>query len=151
MTDLFLNTRFRRDIFAKAPDRLDANEQFLAKADQCFALNPAGPSGEFRLTTSAGVLNFDNLAAKELIRLLGERPASLSQLASRIATATLADLINTADALWAADIIRPVDAENTACQLDALNEALNPPGSRDRCVGLEATVYGTALPVAPGE
>jgi len=146
MRDIFLDTTFRRDLFARSPAGLDGQAVFQARAGQCYALNPAADAGDFSLSTPAGTLRFGNLAARELVQRLGEGPGTPADMAVHCRDATLADFVNTADALWAADIIRPVDPPARCRSLDKLNGALQSLAAEGEIAGLTAIPHGTALP-----
>ena len=95
----------------------------------------------------AGGLILFLLAARELVRRLGEGPATLVDVAGGCRDATLGDFVNTADALWAADIIRPVDPEIPGCALDGINRALQKLAEERQFPELRAVPHGTALPI----
>jgi len=150
LKDYCLDTPFRMDVFAKSPRQMDEQAAFQAKARQSYALNPLADSQMLRLQTPAGMLKFDNPAAHELLHGLCAGPSTPSRIvdAGRGHDSTLGDLVNTADALWAADIIRPVDPEWPECTLDALDQALL---SRYGELPLKAVPHGTALPAKAKE
>ncbi len=147
--DIFLNTNFRKDLYANMPDRLENEQLFLARANQHYALNPAADSDKLSRKTPAGTLRFDNLAAREFLQGLSDGPASPADLAKHCPDATLADFVNTVDALWAADIIRPVDPKIEGLSLDGINQTLRKMTETHQISRLSAIPYGTALPAAP--
>jgi hypothetical protein len=59
---------------------------------------------------------------------------------------TTGDVVNTADALWAVDIIRPVDQQVECPSLDKLNAALKLGIQENNLPKVKAIPYGTALP-----
>jgi len=124
--DIILNTSFRRDVFVKSAKNLNTEEIFNMKSEQVFALNPASKDQDFMMRTAAGTLRFDNQAAKEIVAKLLCGPIKLSDIASDCMdeSVTTGDVVNTADALWAVDIIRPVDQQVECPSLDKLNAAL---------------------------
>ena len=102
-TDVYLNGCFRTDVFVKAepvsaapaPDRLRQVWRGHAPADLA----------RYEVTTGMGRIGFDNRAARAILRHLETGPDRLDGIDG----VAPADLLNTLDALWLADLIAPAE------------------------------------------
>ena len=106
--DLLTHCWFRRDLFVKLPAyAFDDGELIDRRLASWWCLAAAGPtdvamSGE----TPAGEIDFDNDAARAILKQLDDGPACLAQLSDRFAAP---DLLNSIDALMIAGLVTPVD------------------------------------------
>lgn len=139
--DLQSGTWYRQDIYVKRPlERLDdaaTQERLLAR--WWLLTEPAGQV-EFRVATPAGTMEFDNPAARAIVAALAHGPRPLSAITGF----TPADLINTIDALYAAQLVFPVDPP-VSNEAEAFNRLLVEQGQAS---GGVATRHG-ALPIDP--
>ncbi|MEM1277502.1 MAG: class I SAM-dependent methyltransferase [Pseudomonadota bacterium] len=115
MVDLCLDQHFRRDLFVKAP------RAGMAGADDrlagFFVATCRPEDVVFERAMPAGVLRFDNPVARAILAALADGPRQLAEIAQ---PGTVADCLNTVDALIAAELIRPCDPPE-ACDVDGIN------------------------------
>ncbi|MCP5149905.1 MAG: methyltransferase regulatory domain-containing protein [Chromatiales bacterium] len=99
LVDLCRGTAFRRDLFRRPGDRAPADRLADWLAAACPVTDDA-----FSTTTTAGRLRFDSPTARAILTALQSGPARLDALD---APGTVADRLNSADALLAAGRIAP--------------------------------------------
>lgn len=145
--DFLINQSFRRDVYARAPRRLDAEARRRRLRESTFSL--ARPRRAIRYTsmTPAGRLSFGNAAARGIVSALSAGPASLADIAARSKLVD-EDVLANVLVLCAAGAVWPV--EPAAAPVSALNRAI-----RRRLGGPEAIRYlglpcGTALTIEDG-
>ena len=131
--DLLINRWYRVDLYAKpaavehntALQQLDAQAQRSARMAQHWATGSTAYDASFTLQTAAGTLRFANDAARRILHGLQHGPATLAAIqADRGQLLSSVDLLNTADALWMADLIRPVEPATDVASAAATNAAL---------------------------
>ena len=131
--DLLINRWYRVDLYSK-PDPihqttalvpLDAQAAMHARMTQHWATGTTAYDASFKLQTPAGLIRFANDAARSILHGLQNGPAPLTAIqASGNPPLGTADLLNTTDALWMADLIRPVEPAAEVPLAVATNAAL---------------------------
>ena len=103
--DMWVERWYRVDLFAKgAVQQLDAAEARAERLARHWATGTTAYDVSFELKTPAGTIRFANDAARAILHALQDGPRPLSAVPG-IAEA---DLLNTIDAMWMADYVRPV-------------------------------------------
>jgi SAM-dependent methyltransferase len=118
--DYFMFQRFRRDVYGRAPERIDDDERRERLFAQTFALMRPASLVEYKMATEAGDLAFDNPVARGLVARLAEGPRRLRDCLEPGADAQ--DLLANALTLSCAHVLRPVAAR--AADVTRLNAAL---------------------------
>jgi len=136
--DLLINRWFRNDIYIKGtPVRLDPAEQRERRLARHWMLGTPNEVTDFSARTPAGTIRFDNATARAILAHLQDGPAPLGSVAGP----GEADLINTADALFIARLIRPCDSAIAADSANLFNEAVRRTGiSINAVAGRHGTV-----------
>jgi hypothetical protein len=138
--DYFMFQRFRRDVYGRQVPRLDDEERRMRLLETSFTLmRPAGLV-EFKMTTEAGELGFDNPVARHVVARLAEGPRRLKDCLA--AEMSEQDVLANALSLCCAGAVTPagkpvvVDRVNAALleHLDAATETT-----------LRVLPWGTAL------
>jgi trans-aconitate methyltransferase len=123
--DYFMFQRFRRDVYGRAPRPIDDDERRERLFGMSFALMRPASLVEYKMTTEAGDLAFDNPVARGLVAKLAEEPRTLRDCLEPGSDAQ--DLLANALSLCCAGLLRPVAMR--AAPVDRLNtvllEALN--------------------------
>ncbi len=154
--DVLLNRWYRVDLYAKRdPARehgtlqaLEGHAATTARMAQHWATGTTAYDASFQLQTPAGTIRFANDAARSILHGLQNGPAALTsiQAAARPPLGTV-DLLNTADALWMADLIRPVEPAIAVPSAAATNAALWATANDDTPMnGLVGRNGGVAVP-----
>jgi SAM-dependent methyltransferase len=118
--DYFMFQRFRRDVFGLNARTIDDDERRQRLFGTTFALMRPASLIEYKMTTEAGDLAFDNPVARGLVAKLAEGPRTLGDCLEEGADAQ--DLLANALSLCCAGFIRPVAAQAVA--VDRLNSVL---------------------------
>jgi hypothetical protein len=118
--DYFMFQRFRRDVYGRAAQPIDDDERRDRLFATTFALMRPASLVEYKMTTEAGELSFDNPVARKLAAKLAESPRSLSDCLEQGADAQ--DLLANALTLCCAGLLRPVAGREAA--VDRLNAVL---------------------------
>jgi SAM-dependent methyltransferase len=111
--DYLVDASFRRDVFVRDAEALDADAQAAALLGTGFALARPAREVRYRLSTTAGEITFDTPQARRLVRALADGPRRLCDLPDG------GDLLPSALALASASDIWPVEA--SAADADAFN------------------------------
>jgi len=125
--DYFMFQRFRRDVYGRAPERLDDDEREARLLASDFTLRQPAEKVEYQMATEAGTVKFDNPVARKIVAVLadGARPLEACEDDPQ-------DLIANALALASAGVIAPVAAKPAdvarlnATILDVLDAAKEP-------------------------
>ncbi len=126
--DILTNCWFRRDVYVKIPAPVfEADEAADFRMKNVWALCPGAENEALNCEIMAGKLDFDNAAARAILKALTLRPTRLSSIASASAL-DVADILNTVDALWIAERIMPVDSEAPRPLLENIRVALSAVG-----------------------
>lgn len=121
VADVIQKRWFRIDQFVKSPAgaiRDGAMRRAWLEGWWTASLAPADV--EWETTTPAGTLRFDNAAARAIMARLENGPARLSDVSG----VSEADLLNTADALMVAQLIRPAEPPVDCPMASALHEKI---------------------------
>jgi SAM-dependent methyltransferase len=118
--DYFLFQRFRRDVFGRAPQRIDDDARRERLFGMTFALMRPAALVEYKTTTEAGELAFDNAVSRGLVAQLAQGPRRLRDCLEKGTSAQ--DLLANALTLCCAGLVRPVAARAVA--VDRVNAAL---------------------------
>ena len=103
--DIWVERWFRVDLFAKGPvQQLDPAAARADRLAQHWATGTTAYDVSFELRTPAGTIRFANDAARAILNALQDGPLPLAAVPG----IGEADLLNTIDALWMADFVRPV-------------------------------------------
>ncbi len=131
--DLLINRWYRVDLYARldpacahtALQPLERHAATAARMAQHWATGTTAYDASFKLQTAAGTIRFANDAARSILHGLQNGPATLTtiQAAARQPLGAV-DLLNTTDALWMADLIRPVEPATDVPSAAATNAAL---------------------------
>lgn len=140
--DFFMAQAFRRDVFGRAPARIDDDARRARLLDAWYALVQPPPLVRFSMSTEAGEVTFDTPAARALVTRLAEGPGRLRE---GLADAPVDELLSAAIALLCAGTVRPVSA--AATDVGRINDVLH--RHRDPGAGPAHRVLsrGTALPI----
>jgi SAM-dependent methyltransferase len=118
--DYFIGQRFRRDVYGSRLQQIDDDARRERLFDLTFALMRPASLFEYKMTTEAGELAFDNPVARGLVARLAEGPRRLRDCLEPGASAQ--DLLANALTLCCAHFVRPVSAQPVA--VDRVNAAL---------------------------
>lgn len=120
--DILAHTWYRQDIYLKgAPQHRDDRHALDAIMARHWIMPPVpGDIREYRTSTPAGVVSFDNAAARAIIALLADGPASLAGLPALAE----GDRLNSIDALFMAGIVIPCDPAGNPLAAMRLNRVL---------------------------
>jgi len=118
--DYFMFQRFRRDIYGREVRQIDDEARRERLFDSTFALLRPASLFEYKMTTEAGELSFDNPVARKLVATLAEGPRRLRECLEPGADAQ--DLLANALTLCCAHFVRPVASEPVS--VDRVNAAL---------------------------
>jgi SAM-dependent methyltransferase len=118
--DYFMFQRFRRDVYGRALQMIDDEERRERLFGMSFALMRPASLVEYKMTTEAGDLAFDNPVARGLVTKFAEGPQCLGDCLEQGADAQ--DLLANALTLCCAGLLRPVAAR--AAAVDRLNATL---------------------------
>ena len=102
-TDTYLNGCFRTDLFVKAGAAIDLAPP--ERLRQVWTGHAPADRASYEFTTGMGRIRFDNPAARAILRHLESGPAPLDG----ITAVSAAELLNTLDALWLADLVAPAE------------------------------------------
>ena len=139
--DLYLDQRFRCDVFARGNRRLEGAERRNRLLASTFALAHPADRIRYSITTVAGRCSYDNPAARAIVATLAEGPRSLAGLSPIPLSAQ--DVLDNILLLCAAGDAVP--AEPGRASVEALNQAiLRRLGGLDEIRSL-ALPCGTAL------
>jgi SAM-dependent methyltransferase len=137
--DILTYCRFRRDVYVKTPAPVfEGTEAARFRMQSHWALRRGTEAEALTCETLAGQINFDNAAARAILRALQIAPNRLFAIAESNAI-NAADLLNTIDALWVADRVIPVDAAVRSRNIDATNTLMS---ARGMSIDCRATVHG---------
>jgi SAM-dependent methyltransferase len=139
--DIALNCWFRIDQFIKPPfASVDEATVDAAWLDGWWSLQQPAAGAVFEAESAAGTLRFDNQAARAIMASLDAGPGRLR------GTGDLsdADLLNTADALFFADMIRPAEPPAPTPAAGAVNQTIRESAGRDLPVNALAGRNGPA-------
>jgi hypothetical protein len=118
--DYFMSQRFRRDVYGRGTQLIDDDARRERLFGFTFALMRPASLFEYKTTTEAGDLAFDNPVARGLVARLAEGPRRLSACLDPGADAQ--DLLANALTLCCAHFVRPVASQPVA--VDRVNAAL---------------------------
>jgi SAM-dependent methyltransferase len=118
--DYFMFQRFRRDVYGRDVPTIDDDERRRRLFGTTFALMRPAALIEYKMTTEAGDLTFDNPVARGLVARLAEGPRKLGECLAPGADAQ--DLLANALSLCCAGFLRPVASRAVA--VDRLNAVL---------------------------
>lgn len=123
--DLYAHGWFRIDLFTRgAPVPIDTEANRAARLAGWWMAGAESAGVDYSLRTPAGILRFDNDAARATMFALADGPRPLGAILASGAAGTAADLLNTTDALFAAGLIRPVDPPADAPAAGAANRRI---------------------------
>ena len=116
--DILTHCWFRRDVYVKAPFavfedaevadvRMNSNWSLATGANRQAALN---------CETLGGQIDFDNAAAGAILAALKQGPTTLHAISTQ-SSIDPADILHTADALWIADRIIPIDISTAKSEI----------------------------------
>jgi SAM-dependent methyltransferase len=144
-TDIFLQSSYRVDLYDRQASRAAAAPE--ARLDGWWAAT--APAAEAKLTcrTHAGTLTFDNDAARAIMAGLESGPAMLRTIHSKGKAGTEQDVLNGADALFIAGLIRPAGPPVTAPAAAAINALVARKAVDGAVIAALAGRYGP-MPVA---
>jgi hypothetical protein len=138
--DYFMFQRFRRDVYGRAVPGLGDDERRERLLGNSFALmRPAGLV-QYKMTTEAGELGFDNPVARHIVARLAEGPARLKDC--RADDMSEQDLLANALSLCCAGAIAPADRPASA---DRVNAALLDQLDPNTETTLRVLPWGTAI------
>ena len=139
--DYFMFQRFRRDVFGRAPRRIDDDERRERLFAQTFTLMRPASLVEYKMPTEAGDLGFDNPVARGLVAKLAEGPCRLRDC---LAPGTSEqDLLANALTLCCAGLLRPVASR--AVDVDRINTVLIEQLDANTETTFRVMPHGTAL------
>lgn len=146
LKDFCLDRNFRCDVFS-AGAALDADSRWERRLDQRVALKRPSVEISFERSTPAGRLRFDNEAARAIVTALESGPCRLREIAHGpgAETATEADVLNSADALFATEQIVPVGAHSPRATVARMNTHLRALAAGPDAVAAQATEWGVAV------
>lgn len=101
--DTYLNDCFRTDLFVKAGAAVVAPP--TERLRQVWSGNARADQARYEVSTAMGQIRFDNPAARAILLHLESGPAPLDGIAG----IGPADLLNTLDALWLAELVAPAE------------------------------------------
>jgi SAM-dependent methyltransferase len=110
--DYFMYQRFRRDVYGRETQLIDDDARRERLFDFTFALMRPASLFEYKMTTEAGDLAFDNPVARGLVARLAEGPRRLSACLEPGADAQ--DLLANALTLCCANFVKPVASQPVA-------------------------------------
>ncbi|WP_395014728.1 class I SAM-dependent methyltransferase [Dongia sp.] len=139
--DYFMFQRFRRDVFGLSPRPLDDDERRAGLFATTFALLRPPSLVEYKMTTEAGDLAFDNPVARGLVAKLGAGPRRLQDCLEPGADAQ--DLLANTLSLCCSGAVRPVAAR--AAPVDRLNTVLLEALDANNETTFRVMPHGTAL------
>ncbi len=105
--DLFARASFRVDLYGC--DVAPIADPAQARLDGWWAARVAEADADYSWATAAGTLRFDNAAAHAILGGLAAGPRTLRSIHGQGGAGTIADILNTADALAISGQITPVD------------------------------------------
>lgn len=133
--DVLTNNWYRQDIYVKRPAVAAEDAAWLDELLACWWMLPSPlRDGEFRATTMAGELRFDNAAARAIVARLAEGPAQLAAIENMAAP----DLVNVIDALYTARVVLPA-APASVVAAEAINRTLL---AQDQAIHAIVTPHG---------
>lgn len=139
--DIALNCWFRIDQFIKPPfASIDEASADAAWLDGWWALQRPAAEAAFETKSAAGTLRFDNDAARAIVAALDTGPGVLRGTAGLSA----ADILNTVDALFFADLIRPAEPPASTPAALAVNRAVRESAQQDLPINAFAGRNGPA-------
>jgi ubiquinone/menaquinone biosynthesis C-methylase UbiE len=143
--DVLMDQRFRRDVFSRDGAALDddARRERLLKTRYALARPPE--EAEYRASTGAGTLSFDNATARAIVDALADGPRIGNTLQAD--GADRQDVIANLMALCSAGIVRPVAPADGA--VAALNQAICRRMGGSEAIEHMALSCGTAVRVEP--
>ncbi len=145
--DHFIGQSFRMDVFTRGAKRLRRDTTWKRRLDAVIA--PARPTGRITcsLKTTAGILSFDNEAAKAVLTSLSSGPKSVREIARDCGDSpvTEADLLNTVDALLASHQCLPADPAASDTRVAGINRVLRGRALDREMVGVQASPYGALI------
>jgi hypothetical protein len=115
-SDLINETWFRKDLYVKGqPDLVPEEVVAVAKMESFWALaKEISPETDFTAELPGGTVDFNNASARAIVKALASGPGLLSTTSNDIRQV---DLVNTLNALIAAQWVVPADPP---CELDNL-------------------------------
>jgi hypothetical protein len=123
LADTFVNASFRVDLFAKGP-AAPAADAIARRLSGWWALRAAPEAAILETATAAGILRFDNQAARSILAALAEGPAPLERAWEHGFTGTAGDLLNAIDALFVSGQACPAEPPRSVPAAHALNRAV---------------------------
>lgn len=147
--DLFLDSQFRIDIFARSTiASIEEDEAIAARMDGHWLLRSDCEKIDFSAAVPAGRIRFDNPAARAIAAGLNGGGATLDDIWSSQEICTRADILNAADAMFVANLITPVDAPDHSVDAERINAVMSEVhGAAGRPINALATAYGPVNPV----
>ncbi|GAB2177180.1 class I SAM-dependent methyltransferase [Dongia sp. agr-C8] len=139
--DYFMFQRFRRDVFGLSPRPIDDDERRERLFEMTFALMRPASLVEYKMTTEAGDLTFDNAVVRGLVAKLADGPRPLRDCLEPSADAQ--DLLANTLSLCCAGWLRPVAAR--AAPVDRLNTVLLEALDAQNETTFRVMPHGTAL------
>ncbi|MFN7977442.1 MAG: class I SAM-dependent methyltransferase [Vicinamibacterales bacterium] len=118
--DFLMTQAFRRDVYGRAPARIDDATRRARLFDGWLALVQPASTVRFSMSTEAGEVPFDTPVARGLVARLADGPARLRDGVT--ADTTPDGLLSAAIALMCAGVVRPVAAQ--AVSVDRINDVL---------------------------
>ncbi len=120
--DFFIDQFFRRDVFVRGGERLDEAERRRRLFESAWFLARPANATEYRVTTPAGEVKFDNPAARHIVSALAAGPRRLADIALTAGSIPSQDLLANALVLTAAGAVWPVEGGNVS--VANINEAI---------------------------
>lgn len=126
--DILTHCWFRSDVYVKTPAHaFEADEAADFRIQSVWALCPGAENETLTCEIMAGQLDFDNTAARAILKALTFGPTCLSRISSASGL-DVADVLNTIDALWIAERVMPVEAAAPSALFEQLRLALTAAG-----------------------
>lgn len=138
VADVLFDASFRMDVFA----RIGRTGTRQPRLDGWWAATVAESEAAYVCDTRAGRLRFDNAAAHVILKGLASGPQALRVIHARGGGGTEADILNAADALFAAGHIAPAEPPADTPFAAALNAEVAEAASRGAGVKALASPYG---------
>jgi hypothetical protein len=142
--DFYLDQRFRCDVFARSNRRLGRDERACRLLSSTFAVARPIPRIRYVTTTPAGLIDYDQPAARAIIGALAAGPCSA---AGALPNPASAEALTTLLTLCAAGDIMPVEPGHN--RVGDLNRTLFDRVGRPEEIRWLALPCGTALAVDP--
>ena len=127
--DIVADTSFRVDCFTR--DAIALDDPAAARLDQWVGLSVTADRVAYEVQLRAGLLRFDNEAARAIVAAASTGPIRLADVAIPV-SGNRADILNAADLLLAAQQAHPVDPPTGRPGADRVNDELARRGSGGR-------------------